>query len=304
MGHGEVPASAGFLFAIQDSTMAVGRRRKNTRISVSSASTPVRSAFIVTVTGILLMAGSVNADEKDQATLARYMPRGPHSLELSYSHIDTVVENTDVLLFGYTGAFRPNMRIGVTGGITRLQASADPSIGLDENIDELGLSDTLLIFQYDPTARITASPWVPDTVGISAAVLAPTGDADEGLSGDAWLGSFGAGWLINSISHLWVVPAGNYESTFAEGDSAVSTQGAYVSCDVVWVFPFGGWIGYSPSIGREFDADEWVDSHALTIGKLWQRGFGLSFELGKNDRISRSPARDDRDWLVNFYYQF
>jgi len=264
----------------------------------------IRCLSVAGAVGLLLTSAAACADEEDQATLERYVPHGPHRFDLSYTHIDTVVGNVDLILFGYTGAFRPDMRIGVTGGVTRFRAPANPSVGIDENIDELGFSDTIVSFQYDPTARITASPWVPDTVGINASVIAPTGDSDKGLGGDFWLGSVGAGWLVDTFSHLWLVPAMGYETTFAEGDLAVPTEGVYVSCDIIWVFPFGGWIGYSPSLGREFEADEWVDGHTLTMGKLWSGGFGLSLELGKNDRISRVPARDDRNWLANFYYQF
>ena len=107
-----------------------------------------------------------------------------------------------------------------------------------------------------------------------------------------------------AVKGAWLVPAIGYESTFAEGDAAVPTHGIYVSCDITWVFPFGAWIGYSPSIGREFETDEWVDGHTLTMGKLWRSGFGLSLELGRNEHIGRFPARDDRNWLANFYYQF
>lgn len=251
-----------------------------------------------------LVTGSAHADEEDQATLERYVPRGAHRFDLSYTHVDTILGNVDLMLFGYTGAFRPDMRVGVTGGVSRFNAPANPSIGFDENVVEFGLSDTLVNFQYDPTARITSSPWIPDTVGINASVIAPTGDADKGLGGDFWLGTIGAGWLVDTISHLWLVPAFEYESTFAEGDAAVPTHGAYVSCNINWVFPFGGWIGYSPSIGREFETDEWVEGHTLTLGKLWSSGFGVSLDLGKNERISRIPARDDRNWLANLYYQF
>jgi hypothetical protein len=269
-----------------------------------SASIVIRHILFVVASGALLIGSSAFSNEEDQATLARYAPIGPHRFDLSYTHIDTVLGNVDALLFGYTGAFRSNMRIGVTGGVTRFGAPSNPSVGPNEDVVEYGLSDTLVIFQYDPTARITASPWVPDTVGINASVIAPTGDADKGLGGDYWLGSVGAGWLFDAISHLWLVPAAGYESTFAEGDLAVPTEGVYVSCDIIWVFPFGSWIGYSPSLGREFEADEWVDGHTLTMGKLWRSGFGLSLDLGKNHRISRIPARDDRNWLANFYYQF
>jgi hypothetical protein len=257
---------------------------------------------IASAIGIGLYVGAAFADEEDKAILARYAPHGPHRFDLSYSRVDAIDADADVFLLGYTRAVGSNVLVGVNGGVARLTAPADPAAGRNQELDKLGLTDTLVTFQFDPSQRLTASPWVPDTVGLSASLLAPTGDADA--SGDFWFGSIGAGWLVDTISHLWLVPAIGYESTFAEGDLAVATEGVYVSCDITWVFPLGVWIGYSPSLGRELEADEWVDAHTLTVGKLWQKGFGLSFEVGKNDRISRIPTQDDETWFVNLYYQF
>jgi hypothetical protein len=263
-----------------------------------------RCGFVAAAILIGFYASAASANEEDKATLARYAPQGPHRFDFSFTRVDTIEADVDVFLFGYTRAVGSHILVGVTGGAARLTAPADPAAGQNQEIDELALTDTLVSFQFDQGKRLTASPWVPDTVGLNAALLVPTGDADEGIGSDFWFGSVGAGWLVDAISHLWLVPAIGYESTFAEGDLAVPTEGVYVSCDITWVFPLGVWIGYSPSIGRELESDEWVDAHTLTVGKLWQKGFGLSFEVGKNDRIGPIPARDDETWFVNLYYQF
>jgi hypothetical protein len=264
----------------------------------------IRFSSIFVTVAMAVVTGSACANEEDQATMARYTPHGPHRFDFSYTSVDTFDADVDLFLFGYTRAVRSNIVVGVTGGLTRLDAPADPATGRDTEIDEWGLSDTLVTFQFDPSEKLTTSPWIPDTVGINGSLLMPTGDTGSGLGGDAWLGSVGGGWLIDFFSHLWLAPAISYEASFAEGDAALSTEAIYASCDIIWVFPFGGWIGYSPSIGRDLEFDEWVDGHTLTIGKLWQKGLGLSLELGKDDHVSRVPVRDDERWLVNFYYQF
>jgi hypothetical protein len=236
------------------------------------------------------------------ATMQRFAPHGPNRLDLSYTRLDAFEGDVDLWLLSYTRAFEEHTRIGISGGVYRLKASADPAAGRDAKTEESGLADTTVTFQYDPSKRLTASPWVPDTVGINASVTAPTGD--DGLGDDLWLGSVGFGWAVDFVAHFWLIPSFTYESTFAEADLAVPTEGTYGSCAIVWLFPFGGWIGYSLSLGREYVTDEWVDDHSLTIGKMWSSGFGISLDVGNNERINRVPARDDRNWLANVYYQF
>ena len=254
--------------------------------------------------GLCLVAGAACAAETDTATLQRYAPHGPNRLDLSYTRFDANEGDVDLLQLGYTRAFGQHTRIGISGGVTRLTAPANPALGFGEKTEVFGFSDTLVTFQYDPSERLTASPWVPDSVGINASVLAPTGDPDDGIGSDFWLGSVGFGWAVDFVAHFWLIPSVEYEFTFAEGDLALPTHGAYGSCDIIWLFPFGGWIGYSLSVGREFETDDWVDDHGLTIGKMWSSGFGISFDVGTNDRIGPVPAREDRSWLANFYYQF
>jgi hypothetical protein len=249
---------------------------------------------------LMLVATVARADEEDMATLERYVPQGPHRLDLSYTKLNTVVGDLDVLLIGYTGTAIANMRFGITSGFATFESPA----GSEPRIEETGLADTLVTIQYDPNDRLTASPWVPDTAGLNASLIMPTGDADDGLGGDAWLGSIGAGSIVDFVSHFWLVPAVGYELSFGEGDLAVPINRVYVECAVIWLFPFGGWVGYAPTIAREFETDEWTDAHVLTIGKMWQSGFGMGLDLGKNDRTGRVPTRDDKSWLVNAYYQF
>jgi hypothetical protein len=263
-----------------------------------------RRSFALMVVAFSMPMGAAYADDEDKATLQKYTQPGTHRLDLSYTRIDAVEADIDLVLFGYTGALRPNIRIGITGGMAWIDAPADVDAGRDMDIDESGIADTQVTFQYDPNSRLTASPWVPDTAGINASLTMPTGDAKKGLTGDTWRGSVGVGWPVDFIADIWLIPAIGYEFTFAEGAAAVPDERVYVTCAIIWLFPFGGWIGYGPTFTREFKTDQWIDDHTLTIGKMWRSGFGISLDISQNDRIDRITVRDDRIWLFNTYYQF
>ena len=97
--------------------------------------------------------------------------------------------------------------------------------------------------QYDPSERLTASPFIPDTLGLNATIRAPTGNADKGFGVDAWLVNLGAGWAFNPYQDLWLVPAGYYESTFDEEKDALPEEEIGISIDFIWLFSSGIWIG-------------------------------------------------------------
>jgi hypothetical protein len=89
-----------------------------------------------------------------------------------------------------------------------------------QGIEESGWGDTVIAFQYDPSARLTSGAWVPDTLGFSASLVMPTGDEDQGLGGDAWTAEVGAGWLLDLPFNFLVIPNAAYRKSFRNGDSA------------------------------------------------------------------------------------
>ena len=256
---------------------------------------------------VMIFVGSLHpqpALADDAAVLKKYTPTGRHRIDMSYTRYDTYLGDTYVFLPTYTWAPRRNLRMNVAGSFVSNSIPANPDLGIPETINETGYGDTMIGVQYDPSARLTASPWVPDTVGLNASLIAPTGNADKGLGSDAWFASIGAGWAIDSVRHLWLVPAFGYDFTFAEEPLAAEVNQPYVSIDLVWVFDFGGWVGITPKIGYEFEESEAVDEYTITVGKMFSNGIGISVDYGRIEQINPNARRDDNSWLVNFYYQF
>jgi hypothetical protein len=253
--------------------------------------------LLLTIPGVALSLVPFQsaADEYDVAVIQKYTPTGRHRLDLSYTRYDTFAGEVDMFLPSYTWAPWQNLRLDITGSVVANNSG---------DADETGIGDTSIGIQYDPSASLTASPWVPDTVGLFGQVIAPTGDADQGLSADTWFASLGTGWAIDTISHLWLIPAFGYEFTFNEGASAASVNQPYASMDFIWVFDSGAWFGVTPKLGYEFEEEEWVDQYLVTIGKMYPSGFGAGLSYGRIEQLNPNANRDDQTWLLNFYYQF
>ena len=217
--------------------------------------------------------------------------QGKHRFDLSLNRLDAEEGDVTVLLPGYTLAVGSSFRFNITANFQRGKT-------------EEGLGDTLFVFQYDPSERITASPWIPDSFGLNATIRAPTGNADKGLGEDNWLVNVGAGWAFNPYRDIWLVPAGYYETTFSEKQGAVSDEETGISVNFIWFFNNGLWIGYEPTIARNLKLDEWADDHTFVLGKIFRNGFGLSVEYGRRDRLDLTAERDDYTTLLNFYYVF
>lgn len=244
------------------------------------------------------------ADEDDVAVLERYTPTGQYRLDFSYSQYDTFVGDVDLFLATYTWAPRQNLRFSIAASAATTNIDGGTPLNPGDDLRTSGMSDTLFGIQYDPSERLTASPWVPDRVGLNAQLVAPTGNANKGLSLDAWYVNLGAGWAIDSVGHLWLVPAIGYEFTFAEDPLGAEVNQPYVSVDIAWVFQFGGWVSIGPRLSRDFESDEWVDEYVITVGKMFQNGFGVSLDYGNSEQLKPLAKQDDRTVVINFYYQF
>jgi hypothetical protein len=231
---------------------------------------------------------------------------GKHRLDVIYLDVEQFDTNNifNVVLLGYTRTFSTDMRVGIQTGMAFLSGTPDPDSNATGKSSEHGLSDTIFTFQYDFNERLTASPWIPNTLGFHAQLTAPTGDADEGLSIDAWMLSLGAGWGIEIGRNFWLAPALGFDSTFAENDLAVPTRTLYATVPLIWVSDSGFWVGYAPGFSREFETDEWLYDGLATLGKMFKNGLGLSLDYGRVDRVGSVDIPDDAQLIFNFYYQF
>ena len=231
---------------------------------------------------------------------------GKHRIDITYLDLETFDTNviSNVILFGYTRTFNASVRVGIRSGISFLSDSPSADSAATQKTTEAGLSDTVLTIQYDFSQRLTASPWIPDTLGTYVQLSMPTSDADDGLGIDAWLLSVGAGWGINLFKDVWIQPAVGYEFTFSEGSMATPSRRAYTSLTVMWLSPSGFWVGYTPTLVYEFENSEWLHDRSLTVGKMFRNGLGLSLDYGNLDRVGPVAAPDDAQLVINFYYQY
>jgi len=231
---------------------------------------------------------------------------GKHRIDITYLDVETFDTNvvSNFVLFGYTETFASSIRVGILSGIVFVSDSPSPDSAETQKTTDVGLSDTILTFQYDFSQRLTASPWIPDTLGMNAQLIVPTGDEDGGIGIDSWLLSLGAGWGINLFKDIWIQPAVGYEFTFSEGSTATPSRLAYASMPIIWRSPSGFWIGYAPTISYDLEKSEWLDDGSLTIGKMFRNGLGLSLDYGTQDRVGPVSTPDDAQLVINFYYQF
>ena len=183
------------------------------------------------LTTVFAMTLHASEDESQNAQ------RGRHLVEIGYTSIDGFDGDIFLLEPSYTYSHSQNLRISIATQLAELEVPAADEPGGAGEVDEFGLGDSSLTIQYDPGANLTASPWVPNTIGLFGSLLMPTGDTDKGLSGDAWGASIGAGWPISLSETFLAAPALIYTSTFAHGDEAVPMEELRVGVSLLWLSP-------------------------------------------------------------------
>ena len=266
-------------------------------------STTIKPLTHLIVLLVLVQCAICSAQSDDTDDQAEQAP-GRFLLDLSYTSTDSVEGVIDVFLPGFTWLIRPDLRVGGT----MTYVFFDPSVKAELNIETIssnhGLGDSTFYLQYDWGERLTASPWIPDNVGTVVTVLAPTGKAQDYLGSDTWAASLSTSWPI-LIKKKWLLnPAIAYLFSFNEGPLAENLNVAEVGLGIVRLFPSKFWISYTPSAWYDFDDKGWnYDSH-IAVGKMFSNGMGIGLDYGRTTRHTFIPGRDDRNILINFFYQF
>ena len=212
---------------------------------------------LVFLGSVAAAAGEASPPEESSA-----LHDGRHLIELAYSSID-----------------------GFDGDIDGPDGSKEFSAN--------GVGDSLLTIQYDPGANLGSNPWLPKTLGVFGALLLPTGDNSDGLSGDAWGASVGTGWPILVNSKLLIVPSVGYTKTFNHGDDAIPLEELGVGASLLWLSPLGLWLGFEPSISWDFENNESIDAFALILGKTFPNGVGIDLRWSNKRRFENFAKRDD-----------
>ena len=266
-------------------------------------STAIKTLTHLIVILVLVQCAVCSAQSDDGEDQAEQAP-GRFLLDLSYTTTDSFEGVIDVFSPGFTWLVRPDLRVGMSTTLVFFSPSDEAEMYIEDISSHHGLGDSVFYLQYDWGDRLTASPWVPDNLGTVVSVLAPTGEAENFLSADTWAAGLSTSWPI-FIEKRWLLnPAIAYLFSFNEGPLAESLNVAEVGLGIVRLFPSDFWISFTPTAWYDFDDNGWnYDSH-LTVGKMFSTGMGISLDYGRTTRHSSISARDDRNVLINFYYQF
>lgn len=224
-----------------------------------------------------------------------------HRFDMGFQLVDTPKGDTYIGLFGYTWAFKPTMSFswGVTLDRSDLRFTGEGGI-VDE--DHVGLGDSLLIYSYEPSARITASPWIPNSIGFGMTLLVPTGDASRFLGADMFVASPRAGWVYELKKHFVFLPAFSYSKSFAHGDFAVPLEDAAVEFGLVWVHRSNFWISYLPELVYDFELEDWLYNDSFSVGKMFGPRIGFSVGYGILEKTNPVALRHDYAWHLLFHY--
>ncbi len=246
---------------------------------------------------LLLPTASSLANEEDLVALMEFYPSGRHLIEVTYTSLDTVLGDSDVYVAGYTLAYSNQLRFSAAAAFTELDP--EPPAG-----SASGLGDARFLLQYDPSANLTANAFIPENLGLTFALQAPTGDHEEGLGEDLWAAAIGAGWLVDFPLDFWLLPALSYERTFDEGPEALRRERADLSLGLYWLFTHRYWLGIEPILAYDFVADDEAIDWSVVGGKVFASGFGIDLGWSRTDRLQPRGVRDDEILTLNLSYQF
>lgn len=170
-------------------------------------------------------------------------------------------------------------------------AAIVPIVGADLGETEgSGIGDLRLQYNYVPSAKLTASPWVPNTLGMGFGLIVPTGDPDKGLGGDRLIAIPTLGWVFVVNERFTLLPTLQYFRSLQEGPTSGDFSSANLGVGFLYVFRSEFWLNYTPSLFRDFDPiDDTNLDHFLTLGKQFTPTFGGSLTLGD---IERPPVQD------------
>lgn len=181
---------------------------------------------------------------------------------------------------------------GVVGYTYNLGARSNISFALpylDPDLDrggDSGIGDLIASFSFVPSARISANPWVPRTVGSGIAVSAPTGKADEGRSLDTWVVFPFLGVVLPINEQFFFAPQVGYLHSIDRTASGGRLRIMTLETGLSYVSLTGFWVSYFPKFARDFETDEWSINHRIGLGKMFTRNFGISFDYTFVDRFN------------------
>jgi hypothetical protein len=164
-------------------------------------------------------------------------------------------------------------------------------VGSDlSNAKGSGVGDTRLQYSWVPSANLTASAWVPKTLGMGFGLIVPTGDAAKGTGADRWVAIPTLGWVFLIGERFSILPSLQYLHSFNERSVGEDISTANLELGLLYVWGSRFWIKYTPSFFRDFQpVDDTNLDHFLLFGMQFSKIVGASLTLGS---IERPPIQD------------
>jgi hypothetical protein len=148
-----------------------------------------------------------------------------------------------------------------------------------------GVGDLRLQYSFVPSAKLTASPWVPTSLGMGFGLIIPSGDPEKGTGDDRWVAIPTIGWVVAITKGLSFLPTLQYFDTFREGEAGQELSAANLELGFLYVTPSEFWVNYTPSVFRDFEpVDDTNVDHTLIIGQQFTRILAVSLTLGTVER--------------------
>jgi hypothetical protein len=165
-----------------------------------------------------------------------------------------------------------------------------------------GVGDVLIDYHYDPSARLSARPWIPRNLGFGIAVLLPAGNKERGtgLGEVVTIPSVGGGWQLSQSFGI----SGLVEYFHSFGDQRMRVLSAGIA--LVYVSESELWARFEPRWNYDMTARTSGIHGALDVGKMLNERFGLNAraEWGRNISTGGSPLTGTTDTalFVAFHY--
>lgn len=233
------------------------------------------------------------ADESQES-----QPR--HRIDIGASFLDSVSADSINGVVGYT--YNLSSKSNINLSIPYL----DPNTGEGGNS---GFGDVIAAYSFVPSAQASAHPWVPRTVGTGIAVLAPTGNANEGRSLDTWVVAPYVGIVRPLSDRFFFAPQLGYIHSLGKTAGGVDLRLAFAEVGFSFVAINGFWTSYYPQFIRDLESDEWAVNHRLAVGKMLSNTVGVSFDYSFIERFSfgsNLPAESgfDEQLELNVHFTF
>ena len=147
------------------------------------------------------------------------------------------------------------------------------------NTEGSGIGDLQFQYNYVPSRKLTANPWVPNSLGLGLGLVVPTGNLEDGTGAGEWVVTPSLGWAWRVGKGFVLLPQAQYSYSFSEEPGVVHTELLAVRLVVLYVWKKLFWVQYSPGFGRDMENGVQGFLHKLVVGHQFTRRLGSSLDF-------------------------